>query len=577
MSGMEHTHRTIRARRTAVLVAAAAAAALALPGAASAAVTADAAARTLTGDGANDTITIAKEGGLLTHNTLAGLEAATDFDSAAGVQTLPDTATLTIDGGAGDDIIVGGPNLDTLRGGEGNDRLTGGPNNAAKPAKESISGDAGNDVMIWNNGDGDDINDGGDGADETQFNNGTADDVMSVSSLGGGAHRFNRVGAAIEIDIAASTERLNVNAFSGADSLAMAAGTTIPTTIDAGPGNDTITTGDGADLIQGGDGVDTLNGGAGGDRILGNPGNDVMNGNGGDDVLVWNNGDGTDDMNGEDGLDRIEDNLGAAADVSQLKVVGGKVRYDRVNAPFGLNIASSEVFELNTFGGNDTLDVSPGVSALIAVVADAGSGDDRFTGSDGPETFFGGSGNDALDGGAGLGDVLDGQEGDDALSVRDGAPDLARGGIGTDSATADFADVLVDVENRDVSAGPDTRATAARVLTRRVTSRLRRGTYTARIRVECPAAEAGGCTGTLALATASKLNVRGVKVNVAVASKRFKLNAGQRRTLSVKLPKGVRALSRRGTLRLRATTTSRDAAGNVAQRSSRVAVKLVRR
>ena len=91
MSGMEHTHRTIRARRTAALVAAAAAAALALPGAASAAVTATARRhRTLTGDGANDTITIAKDGGLLPHNTLAGLETATDFDSAAGVQTLPD-------------------------------------------------------------------------------------------------------------------------------------------------------------------------------------------------------------------------------------------------------------------------------------------------------------------------------------------------------------------------------------------------------------------------------------------------------------------------------------------------------
>ena len=74
-------------------------------------------------------------------------------------------------------------------------------------------------MMIWNNGDGDDVNDGGDGADETQFNNGTADDVMCVAPLAGtpGAHRFNRVGAAIEIDIAASTERLNINAFSGAD------------------------------------------------------------------------------------------------------------------------------------------------------------------------------------------------------------------------------------------------------------------------------------------------------------------------------------------------------------------------
>ena len=131
---------------------------------------------------------------------------------------------------AGDDIITGGPNLDTLRGGDGDDRLTGGPNNAAKPAKESISGGAGNDVMIWNNGDGDDVNDGGDGADETLFNNGTADDVMNVAPLGGspGAHRFNRVGAAIEIDIAVSTERLNINSFSGADTLTATPGYDAP-------------------------------------------------------------------------------------------------------------------------------------------------------------------------------------------------------------------------------------------------------------------------------------------------------------------------------------------------------------
>ena len=83
--------------------------------------------------------------------------------------------------------------------------------------------------MIWNNGDANDVNDGGDGADETQFNNGTADDVMDVAPLGGGAHRFHRVGGNIIIDIAASTERLNINAFSGSDSLISAAGTTIPT------------------------------------------------------------------------------------------------------------------------------------------------------------------------------------------------------------------------------------------------------------------------------------------------------------------------------------------------------------
>ena len=45
-------------------------------------------------------------------------------------------------------------------------------------------------------------------------------------------------------------------------------------------------------------------------------------------------------MNGDDGLDRIEDNLGAADDVSQLKVVNGKVHYARVNAPFTLDVAT---------------------------------------------------------------------------------------------------------------------------------------------------------------------------------------------------------------------------------------------
>ncbi len=580
---MELTHRTIGVRRAAALVAVSAAAALALPGAAHAAtgtVVGDTA--TLVGNPGNDNIVISVSGANLRHNlTDATFNSNIDFDSVqAGDQTLTAAAgRVTIDGAAGDDIITGGPNLDTLRGGDGDDRLTGGPNNAAKPAKESISGGAGNDVMIWNNGDGDDVNDGGDGADETLFNNGTADDVMNVAPLGGspGAHRFSRVGAAIEIDIAVSTERLNINSFAGADTLTATAGSTLPTTIDAGPGDDTITTGDGADTIQGGSGVDTLNGGAGGDRILGNPGNDVMNGNAGDDTLVWNNGDGNDQMNGDDGLDKIENNLGAANDASALSVLNGKVRYARTNNPFTLDVASSEVFELNTFGGDDTLTTGPGLGALIAVVADAGSGNDTFTGGDESTTYFGGLGNDTLDPGPGIGDAVDGQDGDDNLKVRDSAADLARGGAGMDSATADFEDVLVDVENKDVTAGPDTTGTAARVRSRRITSKLKKGVYTAKIRIQCPASEAGGCSkGILALQTARKVSLGGTRFNALLKVQRYSLKSGQTKTLKVKLPKGVRALSRRGTLSLNAITTNRDAAGNLAQRSSKLSIKLVR-
>ena len=104
-----------------------------------------------------------------------------------------------------------------------------------------------------------------------------------------------------------------------------------------------------------------------------------MNGGAGDDTLVWNNGDGNDEMNGDAGLDRIENNLGAGDDVSQLKVE----QRQRPLRPHQRAVQRStsrpsEVFELNTFGGNDTLDVAPGVGALIAIQADAGSGDDRL-------------------------------------------------------------------------------------------------------------------------------------------------------------------------------------------------------
>ena len=154
------------------------------------------------------------------------------------------------------------------------------------------------------------------------------------------------------------------------------------------------------------------------------------------------------------------------------------------------------------------------------MVADAGSGNDMFTGGDESTTYFGGLGDDWLDPGPGIGDAVDGQDGDDTLKVRDSAADLARGGAGMDSATADFEDILVDVEKKDVTAGPaapDTTGTAARVLNRRITSKLKKGVYTAKIRVQCPASEAGGCAkGILALQTARKVSLGGTKFNALV-------------------------------------------------------------
>ena len=199
------TGKTI-SRRTAVLAAVAAAAALAVPGAASAAVTGavSGTSATLTGDAADDNIVISVNGGLLrtTSGTATGFDDPTDFDSARGRadQTLTAAATLTIDGGAGDDIIVGGPDgrpPDRRRRQRPAHRLTG---------DDDVDGGNGNDVMIWNNGDGNDTNDGDAGADQVLITNGAADDQMKVSpARGAGRTLFDRAPTApFTVDIGTS-------------------------------------------------------------------------------------------------------------------------------------------------------------------------------------------------------------------------------------------------------------------------------------------------------------------------------------------------------------------------------------
>src|SRR4051812_13606934 len=587
---MEPTRSSLRSRRAAALAAVAAVAALAIPAKAGATATPAIAGGTLTltGDATDDNIVLADGSGAdpqLTHNLPLGqngIQSAFDFNpdpntvttlpADAGVKVVVDAlggndtvnlsaATLegaAIEGGEGDDVIVGSPAVDTIHDGPGSDRLTG------FRGDETIEGQDGNDVMIWNNGDGKDVDEGGDGVDETLITTGAAADQMKVSPLAGGRTFLERSNTPFTVDMG-TVEKLSLTSFSGDDTLETLPGVTLPMTIDAGPGP----------------GADTITPGAGTDRLIGDRGDDTLNAGAGDDRLVWNNGDGTDEMNGDDGLDRIEDNLGAADDVSKVKVVGGKVRYDRVNAPFGLDIASSEVLELNTFGGDDTLDVAPGVGSLIAITADGGSGDDRLNGGDEADTFLGGLGNDTLEPGAGA-DTVDGEAGDDTLRVRDGVGDLARGGSGTDSAQADAVDALADVEHADVPPGvvtppADTRGTALQVISRRISSKPVRGTFTVSVRVQCPAAEAGGCTGALSLLTAKPVRIGGVKVQALLGSKSYALRGGESRTLRIKPPKGVNRLARRGTLSLRAQSVSRDAAGNTATGSSKLSVKLVQK
>jgi Ca2+-binding RTX toxin-like protein len=519
-----HPLKTLSRGRVAALAVTAGVAALAVPAAANAAVTPTKTGNTVTfaGDLAADNITLTTTAdGLL--GLVAGGNVITDLDPAGGDQTIlaadatvivnagqgNDTINLSaatvaaasINGDEGDDIIVGSPIRDEIHGGAGADRITGFKNPDAQPP-EPISGDAGNDVFIWNNGDGFDVNDGGADSDETLITEGAADDNMRVTAPQAGHVLFSRVNAPFAVDMV-DIQKLTVTSFSGNDTLATDPGIALNMSIDSGPGTDTITTGDGNDVVLAGDDNDVLNGAGGGDRLVGERGGDTMNGGAGDDTLVWNNGEGSDVMNGDDGVDRIETNLSGGDDISTLRPDGARIRFERTNVgPFNLSIAGAEAFELNTLGGNDALTTSPGVN--IPVIADGGAGNDLF-------------------------------------SVRDNSPTFVFGGSGADTATVDAADsVAGDVEAVDrpvVSPAPPPSAGVAKLVS---AAKVKKGTVS--LKLSCPAGTTG-CKGSIALLTAKKFKLGKVRTELSLGRANYSLTAGQTKTIKLKLASGTARLA----------------------------------
>jgi hypothetical protein len=158
-------------------------------------------------------------------------------DSVTGGVGLAALITMTFDGGAGNDTLTGGDGADTLRGGAGNDILNGGPGG---PGFEPHLGGNGDDTMVWNPGDGNDLNEGGAGIDTLLFNGSAGNEIMAAVANGARV-TFTRNLGNIIMDVG-TTERLTVNALGGDDSIAVGPGlgALILPTIDGGAGNDTL-------------------------------------------------------------------------------------------------------------------------------------------------------------------------------------------------------------------------------------------------------------------------------------------------------------------------------------------------
>jgi Ca2+-binding RTX toxin-like protein len=552
--------------RKSILAAASAAAALAAFPAAASAATVNVAPPniTVTGDATDETITVADNGQFITVDGVATTATADNtFDltlnAGAGNDTIVvNTALLrgitvngedgndTITGSPDDDILNGGNGLDTLNGNGGDDRISGNNDN------DTMNGDAGNDVMVWNPGDDDDIMNGGaGGGDDAELNGGNNPENFAATPVAGRV-RFERVSPApFKLDVGPDTERLVLNANGGDDNMVSDPATPTAMLLNGGTGLDSLQSGAGADFLNGGDDNDTLDGGPGIDRIVGDRGNDTMLGRAGADTMVWNNGDGSDVMDGQEGVDEVEVNGSAGAgDAFEIAPNGQRVKFDRTNiGPFTLDIATSETFEINGLGGDDTLLVKPGVP--MSVLARGDDGNDTLTGSEEQDTFFGGAGNDTLNGGGGN-DLLDGEDGDDTLLARDGVGDLARGGAGIDSAKVDKADIVVDVEKVDRKK----HGYKLDVVNHKAEVKYDRGKkrYYAYVKLEAPK----DAKGWLTLVTKKYYEVHGYKVRAVLGKAKYSLDEGDEKRIKVYLAKGYKSYYKNGKIALIAEAYGKD-------------------
>ncbi|HEX2818140.1 MAG TPA: calcium-binding protein, partial [Phenylobacterium sp.] len=190
---------------------------------------------------------------------LSGEDGTDTIDAHAGL------GKYNIDGGAGDDSILGSIHADTLSGSDGNDTIQDGG------GANVIDGGNGNDQIT--------LTGLHDTANET-ITGGAGNDIISD-----GAETTSGVD---KIDGGDGNDSINFATSSGASTITGGAG---DDTILAGSGADTIDAGSGDDSVSGGAGGDTITGGAGDDVIHGGTGTDVLSGGGGTDEFTFNFGD----------------------------------------------------------------------------------------------------------------------------------------------------------------------------------------------------------------------------------------------------------------------------------------------
>lgn len=199
-----------------------------------------------------------------------------------------------VQGGSGNDTLIGNQTINRLSGGAGDDRLVGGGGRA-------------------------DLLDGGAGIDTVDYSASPEGVALRLDGVGSGGEARgdmiirveNVVGSAFDDVVIGSASDNLMNGGTGSDVLHGEVGVD---TLDGGDGDDKLSGGFDNDSLHGGAGDDTLDGGSSegylpfgsrqdADNLSGGDGNDTLFGNYADDVLSGDAGDDT--LEGGEGNDRF--------------------------------------------------------------------------------------------------------------------------------------------------------------------------------------------------------------------------------------------------------------------------------
>jgi Ca2+-binding RTX toxin-like protein len=385
-------------------------------------------------------------------NTLAGADTV-DASSLTGANV-----SLEINAGDGNDILTGGAGSDFLHGDGGDDTIVGGKNPAG--SFDRLFGDAGNDTIIWNDGDGNDLVEGGTELDMVVINGAISDENYSVVEFEGLVRAERNSPDPFNVT-SGGIETLQLNTFSGNDIINALTGAGTSLEVNAGEGNDHISSGQGSDVLHGDAGDDTILGGgsptASPDRLFGDAG---------EDTFIWHDGNGNFQVEGGTEVDTLiinGDGNSEPDEVFSVATVGARVVAMRKSPDpiISIDTADTEVLRLNAQSGNDTIDASALTGTTVSLEVNGGNGNDTLTGGAGSDFLHGDGDNDTIVGGENPADGFDrlfGDAGDDTIVWHGGdGSDIAEGGTETDTveingAASDEAYTVTTTDTRVVAA-----------------------------------------------------------------------------------------------------------------------------